>query len=263
MAKSSDDMDTSFQESPSSVGCAGLCCPHSVLEISHDASVEEARAAAEGFVMQLSGRGGSEWILNMKLAAFAAIVTTKLGEDRAWDLYQEVRPKNPPFNVFVDRREERGRHGPPPPQAGAHPPEGDIQEERAPLPGSQAGPSSNGVWGPTTNSSVDGDGWSIVPVQHKGTSQEPEEIYWWQVKKGPAGKRKWGWMDDNVSKRLEEAFRAGDAETTVDIDGWLYSYDFIAKTQTSPGEAATARAIRRVICDGNSDEGWSVREAVM
>ena len=79
MATSIVDIEESDQEMASNVGDAGLCSPHSVLDIPHDASVDEARDAAEAAIKQMSERGGNEWILNMKLAAFAAIVTDKLG----------------------------------------------------------------------------------------------------------------------------------------------------------------------------------------
>ena len=90
-------------------------------------------------------------------------------------------------------------------------------------------------------------------------SEEPEECYWWQVRKGPPGKRRWGFVDDNVNKRLERAFRAGDDDTIAEINGWWYYYDLVYMMQISPMEGGTRREIRRVICDGDSDEGWTAR----
>ena len=71
-------------------------------------------------------------------------------------------------------------------------------------------------------------------------------------------------MDDDVNSRLEGAHRAGLDMITATIDGWTYHYDLVAMTQTSPNEAVTVREIRRVICDGDDEEGWTVRkDAVM
>ena len=252
MANASWEIEEPDQEMASSLGDADL--PHMVLEIPRDASVEQARAAAEEAIKQMSERGGTEWIVNMKLAAFAAVVSAKLGEEQAWKLYLEVRSKMPAPKRFMDGRKERALPRPPPP-----PPAGGLPQ---PPPAPAGAPlASRDDVAPTTNTSHDAadSSWAIVPCQQEGMSQKLEETYWWQVKKGPAGKRRWGWMGDNVNERLEEAFRAGHDEVTADIDGWTYSYDLVAMMQTSPFEAATRREIRRVICDGDSDEGYSLR----
>ena len=109
----------------------------------------------------------------------------------------------------------------------------------------------------TTNTSGDARGSNSLnkATQTEGTSQEPEKYYWWQVKKGPPKKRRWGWVDENVNSRLEEAFHAGNKEATADIDGWTYHYDLVTGTQISPSEAVMTREIRHVICDDEDDEG--------
>ena len=91
-----------------------------------------------------------------------------------------------------------------------------------------------------------------VPTEQKDTSQATEETYWWQVKKGAVGKRRWGWVDKNVNNRLEDAYEAGIPETDAEIDGWTYHYDLVNMVQTSPLEAATQREIRRVVWEEDS-----------
>ena len=124
---SSDDDDTAEV----------LCCPYKVLRIAKCSSVEEAQAAAERAIMTMSAGGGNEWIVNMKLAAFAAIVQTELGEDKAWKLYREVRQKNPGLKVvdLVRDAHDVGQRPPADGSPGQHKlglPEQNEQGERAP-----------------------------------------------------------------------------------------------------------------------------------
>ena len=243
----------------------GQNCLFETLEIPRGASVEQAQAAAEEAVMKQTERGESQETLNMKLAAFAALVSIKWDKDRrwAWKLFEQVRRQKPPFNISVHDGEQRGLPQPPP-RARA-PPGGNREQKRAPLPTPpappQVGPSSGeGVPATTTTSknARSSSSW-ILAIRQEDTSQEPDEEYWWQVQKGPPRKRKWGFVDEHVNSCLEEAWRAGNPETTAWIDGWEYYYDLFAMTQTSPGEAATQREIRRVILIGESDGGRRTR----
>ena len=239
--------------SASSDGSAGRCCPYDVLGIPPDASVELARAAAEDAVKKVLERGGKDWIMNMKLAAFATIVSNKLGEDKAWELYQEVGPKKfAGLNVFVDRREDLPQH-PAPAACGkaAHSKRGDKKAV-----GLVAKVSLSEDEGMEAANNYSDDGMDVnspnVPTEQKGTSHASETMYWWQVRKGAAGKRRWGWVDEKVNDRLEDAFEGGCNETDAEIDGWTYHYDFVTMTQTSPLEARTQREIRRVVWEGDS-----------
>ena len=246
------------KSSDKSDDCAGMNCPYKVLGIPQDADVVQAVAAAEGAVMQLSAREGSAWILNMKLAAFAAIVSKQVGEDQAWNLYQQIRPKNLDGYVFVDHREARDVPALPAPDDDA-PDWGDMEddEQRTVERPEETGPQPNGNMPPLPEAAddADGAGSSIMPAQQGGTSQGPqEECFWWQVKKGHAKKRRWGWVDENVNSRLEEAFHAGLQNTTAEIDGWTYEYDLVTMIQTSPVEERTEREIRRVRYDSTSAE---------
>ena len=58
-------------------------------------------------------------------------------------------------------------------------------------------------------------------------------------------------MDQNRSRRLEDAFLAGRDSLVVDADdGWNYFYDLRKMTQTSilnSNEPLTTRAVQRVI----------------
>ena len=109
-------MEVSWPGSPGFDDNIELCCPYNVLEIAKGSSVEEAKDAAELAVMSYEDGKNKEWIVNMKLAAFAHIVHTKLGKDSAWKLYQKVSKKNPAFKFFDLCREahdlpERPRGG--------------------------------------------------------------------------------------------------------------------------------------------------------
>ena len=243
MAESTGDVDEPHTEPPSSDAGAGILCPCTVLEIPQDASVEQARAAAEEAVKNLP-KGGAEWILNMKLAAFGAIVSAKLGEEKAWELYKQLRPKRHPFNLYV-------KDTPPgipqrPPRADA-PPGDDTQAQAS---------ASEGVPRPTsTSGAARGSSSASGAVEDEGTSQTPDKSYWWQVRLGPDRKRRWGWADDDVNGLLEEAFEAGDATATAEIEGWVYYYDLVHMMQTS-GSPGTERAIRRVMCEGDANGDW-------
>ena len=260
MAKAIVDLSESDTEMGSDVRVPETISPYSVLGVPRNASVEEARDAAERMIMQMVGRGGyQEWIMNMKLAAFGAIADEKLGEVVAFQLYFELHQKLPPVNMHGIRLNERGLAVPPP-----APPDGPrgityvgATPKRPPQP-RNSGRSSGSAATSAARGSV-GSELSIKPYKQEGASEGKDEVYWWQVKKGQTGKRKWGWVDDHVNDRLEKAFKDGVTEITAEIDGWQYVYNFESMTQTSPGEGATKRQIRRVICDGDSDEGWTLR----
>lgn len=239
--------------SASSDAPAGRCCPYDVLGIPRDASVELARAAAEDAVTKVLERAGKDWIMNMKLAAFAAIVTTKLGEDKAWELYQEVGPKRfAALNVFGSSRGDLPQR--PALAADARPEDSKRKDKGATTLIAKVSLSEDE--GMQATSPTESDGMDVnaanVPSEQKDTSQVPEAKYWWQVKKGPAGKRKWGWVNKHVNDRLEDAFEEGLPETDADIDGWTYHYDLVNMVQTSPGEAGTQREIRREIWEEDS-----------
>ena len=123
-------MEVSWPGSPGVDDSAGLCCPYNVLEIANGSSVEEAQEAAELAVMTYEDGENKEWIVNMKLAAFAHIVHTKLGKDSAWKLYQEVSKKSPAFKFFDLCREAHDlpERRPAGASSGQH-----KQDERAPL----------------------------------------------------------------------------------------------------------------------------------
>ena len=225
--------------------------PHSVLGVPADASVEDARDAAEAAVSQMSGREGSEWLLNMKLAAFAAIVTDKLGALVAWQLYQQVRPKQPTNNNLQFQRDIRGLAEPPPPPSRVPPPRPSAGAARRQ-------PPARGLSDKAADESRSSS-WEVVTDSQEGASMEVEDVFWWQVRKGPKDKRKWGWMDEQVNARLEEAWEGERNEVYAEIDGWEYLYDLVAMTQTSQSAEGTTRRIRRVICDGNDREGWALR----
>ena len=225
---------------------AGLSVAYDVLEIANGSCVEGAREAAE-YAMEMYQEGEKkEWIVIMKLAAFAYIVHTKEGSDRAWQLYQEVRAKNKNFKFLDLCREahdlpERRRDGA---SSGT-----DKEDDRPPL--ARRFRSSTTEWAGRkarkASSEADGDdaGWSLVPVKQEETTLD-EKKYWWQVRLGKAGKRKWGWVDDNVNCHLEAAFDAGATECWADRDEWTYHYDLLNLIQTSPGPAETKRELRRV-----------------
>ena len=127
MATSMVDIEESDQDSvpgPEEVS------PHSVLGVPADASLEDARDAAKAAVSQMSGREGSEWLLNMKLAAFAAIISDKLGAVVAWQLYHQVRPKEPANSNLQFQRDARGLAEPPPPPSRVPPPPPDAGAAR-------------------------------------------------------------------------------------------------------------------------------------
>ena len=247
---SSDDDDTAEV----------LCCPYKVLRIAKCSSVGEAQAAAERAIMTMSAGGGNEWIVNMKLAAFAAIVQSELGEEKAWQLYREVRQKNPGLKVvdLVRDAHDVGQRPPADGSPGQHKPGLPEQSEQ----GEGARPAGAKRAGRASSAASDdagGSNWEIVPVNEENTSHDPEKSYWWQVRKGQAGKRRWGWVDENINGRLEAAYGQGQRETTAELDEWTYKYDLVDMMQTSTGQAVTKREIRRVAYDPNSDEGWKVR----
>ena len=58
---------------------------------------------------------------------------------------------------------------------------------------------------------------------------------------------KWGWCSDDLSAYLEHSFQRNIMETKFTIDGWEYFfYDLEDMEQTSPGENAQVRHLRRV-----------------
>ena len=229
------------------------CSPFDVLLIPRDASVQRAREAANQAVRELSNQPGSEWILNMKIAAYAAVVAMKTNED-PYEHYQQVRRPERPKKVFRHSRPARKTDDLAAETAGTT--TTPATTPRARSSGEEKGDSagSSGTRGATSKRAA----------KSGGTPKEKEKKYWWQVKKGPTGRRRWGWMDDDIHSRLEGAYGRGLNETTATINGWTYHYDLVGMTQTSPNEAETVRQIRRVICDGDDEEGWTVRkDAVM
>ena len=111
-----DDMEVSWPGSPGFDDNIELCCPYNVLEIAKGSSVEEAKEAAELAVMEYEDGKNKEWIVVMKVAAFAHIVHIQWGRNEAWKLYQEVSKKNAAFRFFDICREahdvsERPRGG--------------------------------------------------------------------------------------------------------------------------------------------------------
>ena len=270
MARASGSGDASHQASLPN-NCRGLCCPYCVLEIPHDASFDVVRASAESAVRKVQGSGDSGWILGMKLSAFAAIAEKEFGHERAWELCHEIQPIRLPFNIFVPRQADRVAPAPapptPPPPPPPPPPAALAVVPAADKDSSACGsvfPSGGSTGGLGTSS-----GSASQPISdaeppskkaRKGSEGAPpevkskpsEESFYWQVKKGKKGKMKWGWVDEALNKHLERAFLNGEGETTFVSDGWKYYYDFGDMTQTSPGDAATERPIRRIKCDDDS-----------
>ena len=73
---------------------------------------------------------------------------------------------------------------------------------------------------------------------------------YWKYKGGKQGQGNWKWMDADLSRKLEDAYLAGQEELTVEEDGWAYFYDLKEMTQTSiPADdtAPVTRAVQRVI----------------
>ena len=249
-------------------GCRGLCCPHCVLEISHDVSCDTARQAAEDAVRRLADIPGSEWILAMKLTAFAAIAREQVGAEKAHELFQDVHPRKAPFNIFREREPRPFPPPPPPPPRRVK----DAPPESEPLLAANSAPKGSSTKGLVqlpkeaasgAGAAASSSSGSLRPVKEEpkqegitaqaetenSSEKPPQEGYHWQVRKGRKGKMRWGWVDEDLDRHLERKFQEGVGETTFLIDGWKYYYDLLAMTQTSPGDDATERAIRRVRSD--------------
>ena len=75
-------------------GCQGLCCPWCVLQVSHNSTVDQARDSTFRSVEHAQACGGSEWIVNMKVAAYGEIVTRSLGSEQALQRVGELLPRH-------------------------------------------------------------------------------------------------------------------------------------------------------------------------
>ena len=64
--------------------------------------------------------------------------------------------------------------------------------------------------------------------------------------KGKKKNRKWGDVEEALSKHLEEAFQAQEEETTFNLTVGTYHYDMKDMIQTSPLQWKTKRRIRRL-----------------
>ena len=78
-----------------------------------------------------------------------------------------------------------------------------------------------------------------------------ERAEYWQYRGGKEGMGKWKWMDEETSRKIEDAYLASAESFTIDAgDGWTYFYDFREMTQTSiPNDESppVTRAVQRVI----------------
>ena len=231
-------------------------------------SCDTARRAAEDAVRRLSEIPGSEWILAMKLTAFAAIAREQVGAEKAHELFQDVHPRKAPFNIFREREPRPFPPPPPPPPRRVK----DAPPESEPLLAANSAPKGSSTKGLVqlpkeaasgAEAAASSSSGSLRPVKEEpkqegitaqaetenSSEKPPQEGHHWQVRKGRKGKMRWGWVDEDLDRHLERKFQEGVGETTFLIDGWKYYYDLIAMTQTSPGDDATERAIRRVRSD--------------
>ena len=164
-------MEVSWPGSPGFDDNIELCCPYNVLEIAKGSSVEEAKEAAELAVMEYEDGKNKEWIVNMKLAAFAHIVHIQWGRNEAWKLYQEVSKKNAAFRFFDICREAHDL--PERPRGGASSGT-DKEDDRPPL--ARRFRSSTTEWAGRkarkASSEADGDdaGWAFVSVKKEETT---------------------------------------------------------------------------------------------
>ena len=58
-----------------------------------------------------------------------------------------------------------------------------------------------------------------MKLKHENATDD-EKTYWWQVRKGPAKKRRWGWVDHNVNIKLEAAYQKGLTECFAVVEEW-------------------------------------------
>ena len=92
----------------------------------------------------------------------------------------------------------------------------------------------------------------IARADRLGNTRDDEQEGNWQYRGGKQGTGNWRWMDQETSRRLEEAFLTG-RETLVlaQDEGWFYKYDFQRMQQTAipqPGRGLrTIRDIQRVV----------------
>ena len=74
-----------------------------------------------------------------------------------------------------------------------------------------------------------------------------ERAEYWKYRGGKEGMGKWKWMDQETSRKLEDAYLANAASLNIDSgDGWTYHYDFRDMTQTSIPNDDTAPVTRDV-----------------
>ena len=95
---------------------------------------------------------------------------------------------------------------------------------------------------------------ALVPWQGStpGSAESPSqpaasaEAWVWQVHAGKRKKRFWKTVSDDLAAILEHAHVTGSDSCTWTWDGWTYYYEMSTMTQTSPGEDAQERSIRRI-----------------
>ena len=71
------------EESKPSPACRGWCCPHCVLEISHEAPLEDGRKKVEDAISNWEAQTEDEWILHMKMCVYPPGYL--MGQRHPWD----------------------------------------------------------------------------------------------------------------------------------------------------------------------------------
>ena len=241
------------EESKPRPACRGWCCPHCVLEISHEAPPEEGRKKVEDAISNWEAQTEDEWIVHMKMCAYLALLAKRTGNNKDWVLTQAVQGIGNAKRVQWDRPGIRVTATPaappntttnserPEPTTPGHPADGFSAPEKKTRK-IQAGTDEGEV---ASSSGQQPDVAQQIDVGMEKTETSLKRVHW-QVMKGKKKNRKWGDVEEDLSKHLEEAFQAQEKETTFNLTVGTYHYDLKDMIQTSPLQWKTKRRIRRL-----------------
>ena len=241
------------EESKPSSPCRGWCCPHCVLEISHEAPLEDGRKKVEDAISNWEAQTEDEWILHMKMCAYLALLKKQEANHKDYVIIQAVQKIGNAKRVQWDRPGIRVTATPsatpttttnsdrPEPTTPGHSADGfSAPEKKTRM--TQAGTGEGEV---ASSSGQQPDVAQQIDVGKEKTETSLKRVHW-QVMKGKKKNRKWGDVEEDLSKHLEEAFQAQEKETTFNLTVGTYHYDMKDMIQTSPLQWETKRRIRRL-----------------
>ena len=241
------------EESKPRPACRGWCCPHCVLEISHEAPPEEGRKKVEDAISNWEAQTEDEWIVHMKMCAYLALLAKRTGDNKDWELTQAVQGIGNAKRVQWDRPGIRVTATPaappntatnserPEPTTPGHPADGFSAPEKKTRK-IQAGTDEGEA---ASSSGQQPDVAQQADVGKKETRTSPKRVHW-QVMLGKKKNRRWGDVEEALNKHLEETFQAQKEETTFQVTVGTYHYDMKDMIQTSPLQWGTRREIRRL-----------------